>query len=30
LTITVPVDLERMPSHGGMNMQHGQMYGSGG
>jgi copper(I)-binding protein len=32
LTITVPVDLERMPSHGGMNMQHGHghMHGSDG
>ena len=31
LTITVPVDLERMPTPGaGMGMQHGQMHGSGG
>lgn len=24
LTVTVPVDLERMPGHGGMTMQHGE------
>ena len=30
LTVTVPVDLQRMPAHGGMGMQHGQMHGSGG
>jgi copper(I)-binding protein len=31
LTVTVPVDLERMPTPGaGMGMQHGQMHGSGG
>jgi copper(I)-binding protein len=31
LTLTVPVDLERMPAHGGMGgMQHGHMHGSGG
>lgn len=32
LTVTVPVDLERMPEHGGMGMQHGEghMHGSDG
>lgn len=27
LTVTVPVDLERMPAHGGMTMQHGNGHG---